>query len=186
VPRQSRSRQAGTEGKNAVTTKHRAILSLSGASTLCAFVAFVLIGFMPYAYHTVDVTAADSSGQNTQAVPGSAHSQSAFQVNGWKVIPVLAAPAVGTGYLLFAASRRRYGEASERTTLWLLILALFAFCVITLASIGIAFVPAAVLAAAAGLVMGRPTIARPPRARREQADGRRSGNRGARPQRNRR
>lgn len=168
-----------------MTTKHRAILGLSGASALCAFVAFVLIGFMPFAYHTVDVTAADSTGQSTQALPGSAHSQSAFQVNGWKVIPVLAAPVVGAGYLLFAALRRRYGEPSERTTLWLLILALFAFCVITLASIGIAFAPAAVLAAATGLVMGRPAIAGPPRARREQANRRRPGNRGARRQRNR-
>ena len=96
--------------------RHRITLGLATAAVLSALAAFVLLGFVPWAYRSVKLTAAapDARNQDAQSRLHSTQAYSASQVNGWKVIPILAAPLVGSGYLLYGIVRRRDTAPSNR------------------------------------------------------------------------
>lgn len=72
-------------------------------------------------------------------------SASLIEVNGWQVLPILLVPSALTGLALLTVLLPHTGQTRRKVLLWVLAVLLLVFCVLVSFSIGIVYVPSALL-----------------------------------------
>ena len=146
----------------AVLSRSGIAVVLTAAAHALTWVALVFFVLGPV-YQGVEETAVPAGELATAASTGS--TSSLIQVNGWGVLPLLLFPVGMTGLALAAAFRSQL--ASTRWSLWMWRISqwasaflLLVFCAIAIFTIGLFYVPSAVLLiAAAAIPMSAPADA---------------------------
>ncbi len=144
-----------------MTTERPAIIAAAIAHIL-AWLAFLWLTFWPHSYQGVSATPVqvDERGNPVGVMEMGVERVSAsfIEVNGvWALLPLFI-PVALTGLALMALLAWSEGGVQRRILLWILTAILLGFCVLGYLSIGIMYVPAAiVLTVAAVLQSLRPT-----------------------------
>jgi len=148
-------------------TLGRAPTVLAFAAHLLAWGAFLWAAFWPFAYQGVSATPVqvDELGDPVGAVESELvrHSASFLEVNGvWGLVPLLI-PVVLTGLALLGLGTWRGRTSGIISVLWVLTAGLLTFCLLTSLSVGVFYVPAAlVLIAASAVLTSRHRLPRVP------------------------
>lgn len=114
-----------------------------------AWVAFVWLAFWPYSYYGTETTPVGPDGSGGEVV---SYSASIIDVNGLGIVIPLLVPVALTaaGFLIVLLVRGR--PVKFMVLLWLMAVLMLAFCLLALLSIGVFYVPGALVLLVAALL----------------------------------
>ena len=121
----------------------------SGISHGLAWVAFLWMAFWPAFYQGVSVTPVGPDGTGGERV----HTTSSMvEVNGWWVLIPLLVPVILTAIGLLATFSPSPRKASRFVSMWAVAILLIVFCLLGMFSIGVFYLPAALLLLASTVI----------------------------------
>ena len=146
---------------------NRAAVGSATVAHVLAWVAFLWLALWPYAYQGVSATPVqvDELGNPVGTAQSEVvqHSASLIEVNGIEILAPLVVPVTLTGLALIVLLTWRVRRMGNTFALWVITVALLAFCLLTSLSVGTFFVPSALaLTVAAGIFSYRRRLPRVP------------------------
>lgn len=131
------------------------------AAHLLAWVAGAWIAFAPLSqgvYYSGSGAGGSSSTLNSEE--WTHYTETLIESNGLWVVSYLIIPLILTGIVVFTLHRADIGKVWRKVLIWVIVIALFGFCVLTVFSIGIFYLPAALVIAAVADSLARDTAQR--------------------------
>ncbi len=121
-------------------------LVLAGGNLGVSAAMFILVAFIPFAYEGVDPGIVGPDGQPVII------SLSAIDVNGIQIVPLLFAHSAAAAYFFYLVARDPSKIKMPRLTVYLFVAGFVAYAAITFGSVGLFYVPSAVLSLLAAAV----------------------------------
>ena len=128
--------------------RNASVISITMAHVLTWIVVlFLVIGPV---YQGTSVTAVASGEIPNEPTKTTA---TLIQVNGWGVLPILLVPVVLTGLALLTVLKTDAGQTRRKMRVWVLAVVLLVFCLLGSFSIGIFYLPSALLLVLSGILV---------------------------------
>ena len=116
------------------------------AAHLLAWAASAWLAFAPFSkgvYYSGVQGRSEPSSSTLNPEEWTHYTETLIEANGLWVVPYLIIPLILTGIVVFTVHRADIGKVWRKVLIWVAVVALFGFCVLTLFSIGINYLPAA-------------------------------------------